>query len=760
MKFKILVAILIINLYCQAQNSINGFVLDNKNQLIFYANVILYSSDTTFIKGSSTDSLGYFNFQQIPFDAKLLRVSSVGYRTEWFSVPFPEKIVLQADTNLLNEINVTANRKIYKLSNRGLVAEVKGTILETLPNASEILPKLPFVSVEKGEYMVFGKGKALIYINNRPLQNESELKQLLPEYIKTIEVITNPGAEYDATVKAVIKITTRRSVGDGLSGHINFEITQSRSFSTDGSVLLNYRSGAWDVFGGVSLNNDKEKDYQKISNKVILNDIDYIQDFDISSNQNMLGFVPRFGINYNPDPNHSAGIQYLVDYSSSTLDFVNKISIDSAGTSDISEMKSLIKNKELIHNINAYYTGKFTDKLSMNFYANFVKGSVKNPQNNYGTESSNDTVLANYDKNYTMGAEKLIFNYNFLNSSVGVGTEYTYTDIIQKTSINKTDLGIDNSDDHSIQNRAALFTTYQGRFGKFGMEAGLRYENINMKYYNEGVYSAEQSQLYNKFFPDLSLSYNAEKYQYQMGYERKIYYPSYYELRSSVKYVSPYVYETGNPYLKPNIDNNFSAMFSWKAIQAMSQYSICENEIQSAAEIYKDNNILVMNNINVPKTERIKFGISYSPVFGIWRPNMELNISKQFLEINNIDYNKPVFSFRCNNTFKFNNDWIFNLNANGNTSGHSGLSYCKPSWNLDLKVSKSLFNKKLNVYVAIMDILHTKNYDYLMNYNNIQITNHKNFDTRYAYIAVYYNFNDTKNRYKGQDATDEINRLK
>jgi len=760
MRIKLILSIFLFCIFfCQAQNT-NNSVIDSKKNAIPYANVVLCSLDSTYISGTTTDSLGNFSLQQISDNTKLLKVSSIGYFPKWFSIPFPEKIVLQTDTNLLNEVNVIGNRKIYKLSNRGLVADVKGTILETLPNASEILPELPFVSIENGEYIVFGKGKVLIYINNHPLINDKELKQLLPKNIKSIEIITNPGAEYDATIKAVIKITTDKTAGNGLSGQIDFKITQSRRFSKYASVLLNYRYSAWDVFGGLSYNSFNQKNYQKLSNKIILNENDYIQNFEISYPKRFSGIWPRFGLNFNPNSRHSAGIQYTSEISSTKLDFENIISIYSIGMSESSILKSQTKKGEISHDINAYYIGNFTDKLSINFYSNMVIGNAKNAQNSYEHSTPNDTVENIYNKDYTLGAGKLILNYDFSNSSIRIGTEYTYTDIYQKTSINQTDLGIDNSNDHSKQNRYALFTTYQGKFRRFEVGVGLRYENINMRYYNYGVYIAEQSQRYNKFFPDLSFSYNADKYQYQIGYERKNYYPSYYQLRSSINYISPYVYETGNPYLTPNIDNDFSALFSWKTLQLMAHYLISENEIQLVPEIYKNESILVYRNINIPNAKRINLGVSYSSAFGVWRPNIELTGSKQFLLINGINYNKPILYVKNINTLMFKNDWILYFNVYAHTSGNSVIRYNNPSWNLDVKVSKALLSKKLSINIAIVDIFHTNNYSYSMNYINTQTSNHANFDTRYGYIAVYYDFNATRNKYKGQDATDEINRLK
>jgi hypothetical protein len=756
----VLSCIILITNYLPATN-IQGKVMDENNEPIEFANIVLYSlPDSTLLTGTTTDSLGNFIFDEVPATANLLKVSSIGYKTRWFSIPFPEKILLQPDTNLLEEVNVFANRKIYTLSHNGLVAEVKGTILETLSNASEILSELPFISVDNGNYMVFGKGKPLIYVNNRPLINESELKQLLPKNIKNIEIITTPGAEYDATVGAVIKITTERIEGEGLSGHINLEGSKSRCYSKNGSALLNYHIRAWDFFCGISFNNAKNEDYQNTFQEVNLTNKNYSETFDFKYSNNMLGVWPRFGINYNPNPRHSVGLQYTAEIFSIKTDIDNHITMDSIDNFTASEIISNNNVKTNEQNLNAYYNGKFTDNFSLNIYANVVTGHKQDMQNSYDTKTPDDTIKNNYEKEYTLGAGKIVCNYDFSHSTISFGSEYTYTNIFQKNNINRNNLGIDNSNDHSIQNRKSFFSTYRGKYGKTGIGAGIRYENIDMDYYQKGIFNKDQSQLYNKFFPDFSLSYETHNCQYQLAYSRTIQYPSYYQLRSSITYLSPYVYETGNPYLKPQIDNNFTAMFSWKDIQGMILYVINENKIEPVPDIYEDKNIVIYSIANLSKIRNFNALISYTPTFGFWKPILEININRQWLQINNINYEKPLFLMEWNNAFQLKNNWTLRLNIKGNSSGNSGIQFLEPCGRIDFKISKSFLNKKLNIYAAIIDIFHSYNQNYKTNYSNIRIKEIGDFDSRYAYIALYYNFNAFQNKYKGQNATDEINRLK
>ena len=83
-------------------------------------------------------------------------------------------------------------------------------------------------SSEEEGYTVFGKGTPIIYIDNRLLQGNTELERLSAADIEKVELITNPGAEYDATVKAVVRIRTVRGRNDGFGGNLRAGITQRR----------------------------------------------------------------------------------------------------------------------------------------------------------------------------------------------------------------------------------------------------------------------------------------------------------------------------------------------------------------------------------------------------------------------------------------------------------------------------------------------------------------------------------------------------
>lgn len=282
-----------------------------------------------------------------------------------------------------------------------------------------------------------------------------------------------------------------------------------------------------------------------------------------------------------------------------------------------------------------------------------------------------------------------------------------------------------------------------------------------MDYFESNVLNKEQSKKYTQFFPNLSVSYALENLQTVIGFERKINYPHYRQLRSNVQYSSPFLYESGNPQLQPKIENLFSAMLIWKNIQAIGGYSINENDILSFVRQFKDQNIVLFSPENVKRTQNVNLGISFTPTIGIWRPHFEAGGMWQWLKLENEsrDYDKPMFNGKWNNTFSLSKDWVVRANTNGHIGGHNGITLLKPSWGIDLSVSKRLLKDQLTINLSANDIFKTRTNKWEMNYDKINLWYDKNIDSRTISLTLSYQFNSTNSKYKGQQTSDELNRL-
>jgi hypothetical protein len=364
-------------------------------------------------------------------------------------------------------------------------------------------------------------------------------------------VITMPGAEYDASVKSVIKITTERAVGEGISGSLYTMQAYSNVYSGRENAQLNYRKGRWDVFGTFAYQVQKRKANTYINQYINLQDSIISQRNYAYERMNGKVFNPELGINFNPNKKVSVGVKYDGTFVSPSSSM--QILLDSKSPSAIQQYNEFAHfgGDDYSHILNGYFDGELSSKLRLNVSADFLKSKDETDQDTYLFSESADTILSVGIQRNSLFAVKDVFNYQLNGGNLSFGSEYSYTEVDQTYTINQTDLGLSNSQTKLKQNRGALFTSYQKQLGKYTLNGGLRYEHVNFDYYNHGKHIDGQSKNYDKLFPYLSISYSDKAVNLNVAYERKINYPTYNQLRSNVQYDSPFTYEGGNPNLVP-----------------------------------------------------------------------------------------------------------------------------------------------------------------------------------------------------------------
>lgn len=743
---------------CWAQ-SITGKIVDIQGQKIAFANVLLcQSSDSTMISGCTSDEDGAFAFALNHTDGIFLRVSFVGYKTKLVELEkCPLKITLEPV--ILDEVVIMGHRKLYEQKNGEIIANVKGTILEMFPKANDVIAQLPFVSGQNGDFTVFGKGTPIIYINNRLIQDKEELNRLMTSEIKSIKVNTMPGAKYDASVNAVIQIITERSQGEGFSGTLYAGAKRSNLWSTEEYTSLNYRYKAWDMFGSVYFIQNRQtidmKANQQLTVSDIIHEVVYQEEENVKANRtSAVG-----GVNFNPNHRISAGLQYVYNQSNWRNDMFNDISHAIGNKKDMMQQFSYFDKPSNSHNINAYYSGSFRNNLSLDVNFDWMKGDETDKMYSCFRDNSSADVNSVGNRQYDFYAAKGVFTYANKYINIEAGAEYSYTDVTQTYNIDNSTLDIDNSNDITKQNRWGLFVSTKAHAGNWGFGAGLRYEDIDFDYYKNNLLNREQSKIYHKFFPNLFVNYSKGKIQILLGYERKIKYPTYAELRSNVQYSSPYVYECGNPLLLPQIQNSFTGILTYKDLKVMLGYTIYEDYIAQLVELYNGEPIALLKTDNVKDVKNRFFVVSYTPAIDLWQPNLEFGGQWQDFNLLGKTYNKPILKIRLNNSLSFPKQWFLNIDTGWRTKGYSGIYMLRSSLQTNISIVKQLFNRKLSVELVVNDVFKTENTQWRINHSNIMFDYDKYSDSRYAQLTIRYNFNATKSKYKGGLSSDEIQRL-
>lgn len=199
-----------------AQN-ISGKIVDAKGEPLAFANVVLlYRQDSAFVKGTVSGEDGRFTIDS-PCNGGIIKVTSVGYKTIFKDCKGENVgvIKMEEDSKMLGEVVIKSSLPKTILKNGGMTTTVAGSVLEKAGTMEHLLDRIPNVSAQNGNIKVFGRGEPIIYINGRQMRDRSELDRLSSDNIKSVEVISNPGARYAASTKAVIRITTKKIQGDG-----------------------------------------------------------------------------------------------------------------------------------------------------------------------------------------------------------------------------------------------------------------------------------------------------------------------------------------------------------------------------------------------------------------------------------------------------------------------------------------------------------------------------------------------------------------
>lgn len=142
-------------------------------------------------------------------------------------------------SNNLNEVVVTQNKKAFSNQNGSIKLDVANSIYSSIPNSVDLLAKLPTIQIssDKESISVVGKGNPLIYIDNQRV-GMNDLNALAVADIKTIEIIQNPSAKYEAEGRVVILITRKFSKKDSF----RTEISEVASFKKNYNNYLGFNS--------------------------------------------------------------------------------------------------------------------------------------------------------------------------------------------------------------------------------------------------------------------------------------------------------------------------------------------------------------------------------------------------------------------------------------------------------------------------------------------------------------------------------------
>lgn len=767
---------------CFGQNEsvIKGRIIEKKSgEPIGFATVAVLSADSTVVAGTMAEEDGGFELKATKGPA-ILKVALVGYKDIDKEITVSGQtlnvgdLALEEDMLTLEGAVVQAQLPRTELKGDAVVTNITGSVLEHAGNAQDLMAKVPGMIRHDGKNEVIGRGEPVYYINGRRVLDQDELRSLMSEEVRSIEVVSNPGAAYGGEIKSVVRIRTVRRQGEGFSFALTSQAKKyltTKDFDPSWTVLdLNYRKGSVDFIGKLTYWENHGYQYSDIWEGAYVPGKYYEQIGTAGVRQHVGGTQALFGMNWQINENHSVGFQVqnkalLFGNYKETVEedvFMNTISTDHLTSVNDCDM---LKSGGWLGNV--YYSGK-VDKLEIEFNTDFQTNDESNRtaiKESSWLEARN--IKSDVDNSSAMIAGKLVFKYPLGKGQIQAGMEETYAKTWQRHNIDFAEIAF--SESEIKENTIAGFAEYSLPL-KFGqLSAGVRYEHVDF-IYNDIAGTNDLSRKQDNWFPSASFSTKIGKVGISASVSGKTLRPGFWKLSNEVQYHSRFTYQTGDPTLKNEkyIDAGLNVNWNWLTFSAT--YENIKDAIEQVGYPYNDEGVTMLKYTNLSNPINIFSAyLVAAPTIGCWSPQYTVGLRKQYLdlEVNDIrepsgvrtvGYNKPMFVVHLNNSFRFKKSWQLSADYQFQSRMSYGAAEVRANMNLlEFSVQKSfLKDDALTVKLSAYDVLNSTIDDVFVDYGQFSITQTSDHKNPAIILRVSYHFNTASNKYKGTGAGDSV----
>ena len=763
--------VLIVECTQKASTKMIGRIVDTHGRPVDLANVSLLNvGDSTFITGGVTNENGQF---VIPCETSkaIVKVSCMGYRTAFrtYNTGKIGSVTLNEETKNLQTVVVKGHRKIYKTDGTKLVVDVQKSVLSDFGNADDVIAQLPTVSGGDGSYTVFGRGNAEVYIDNRKMRDKSELSRLNSKDISTIEVINNPGVEYDADTHAVIKINLKHKVDGGLGVRASVYDAQGRRNSDSEQLQLTYDTHAVNAFLSLANSSSRYKtDQTNTEETTVGSDIWHMETSMPKWKSGYYSQTVNGGISTELAKNHVVGAS--VAYSKETDKWGGVSTSKMFYNSDLyenlySDITSHANYDQWICNV--FYNGAWADKWKMTFNADYVNRKAQDGRLNQEAGSMttlHDTENANNTSHHIYAGNVKLSYQASKTLAFSVGTDASYVDEKKYYRSLENDAFNTSSRLYAEEKKFAVFAGCNISIAKLSAQLGLRYETFNMLYRDADTQESLVDKTQRHLYPFFSLSLPVKNVEMGLSMSTKVKRPSYYELRNSEEYFNRYSIEAGNPWLLPQYTTDVSYSLQWRQLRFSVDYQRITDYIISTNIVRQENPLIALSKPdNFPHYSAFNASVAYHTNVGVWEPFVNLNIMRTFLSLYNTDGSKvkndrPYVSMSFNNYLNLRHRWMPYLLISCNSDGNMREYRIRQALWISLGVSKHFAGNAWMVRLGVSNILGTKERE--TRYASDYVFDKSNFkDGRRISLLVRYTFKDKK-RYKGESAAgEEMDRL-
>lgn len=681
----------------------SGRVISSEDKApIPLANIVLLAQDSSFIAGGVTDELGRYSITteqgKVP---QWIRATCIGYEDLLRPISrYPREgaeLILEVQTNQLQDVTVRAKRKAFKLKDGAFVANVSAVpSLRNSGSIDNLLNRIPFVQGSGGSFSVLGTGgEATLYLDGQRVQDASILQHLRSQDIASVEVINTPGAQYKASTNSVIKIHTIKKLNMTSLSASQYALLQNRLSTYTGVNVAHSNARAyWNFNAGYSraATVSGNSDYYGMLN----GSGDLLETFSSSDMTNRSDiFMGGLGLNISPAKETNIGFVSNLKVVAVTIDYASEglIHKESGIVRLNTPYTSQIDSRPYKSTSSLYYNGKI-GATSVNVTDEILLGSATKSSvyDEVGTSAHAQTKGAD---RYGMNSLMLSFQTPVKGVKLGYGAELALS--FNKNELQQTEQGIvTDVVSSTVKNGQTLLGTFvdvRAQWLGLSWYAGLRYEYEASSYTQNGMRVTRQKPSPHFLSPSFSLSYSGEDLQATLSYRKSLHRPAYSSLNNFTLLENQYVYQQSNPFLLNETNDALQLLGTYKTLSFSASYNYIRNTATTALARHETKaDVLLKRTINIPSYSTLSLGLNWSDSFGPYSPSIEVGFQKQLLKYSGLTFDRPELQLSTSHYVELGKGWSMSADASYSSRSHSLFSEYSAQWSYSLMLSKEVGN--------------------------------------------------------------------
>lgn len=725
--------------------TITGTVSDEDGNPIATANVILLNADNGQLsKSALTDESGSFQLADIAEGNYMLKVTMLGY-----AEVSKENIQVSGDVSVgklemkrlatnLKEVSIRGQKPLIEVRADKLIVNVENSIVSAGSSALEILSRSPNVNVDQDDNIsIKGRQGVTIMIDGRQMAISGTdlanmLKSMPANAIEKIEIISNPGAKYDAAgVAGIINIRTKRNKRMGINGSVNASYGQGVYPKYNAGGNLNYRNKKISAY--TSYNYSKRGWFNNlILDRRFYDSSDNLAgsyrqdnfskmyfeshsltlggDYSLSKKTTLGAVLTGSTFGFNPDVNNNStyldknnDIDYYFNTSGNHKNNYYNYTINA-------NMRHRFDSTGRELTIDADYA-RYWSKARQNFTTtySYTDGVTSVPDYHMRSELSGLTQIRSIKADYTHPLKK--------NAKLEAGVKSSYvTSDNEPLFYERTtgDFALDTKrSNHFIykENINAAYLNANKSWKKWSTQVGLRVENTNIVA-DQITLDSTYEWSYTQLFPSLAVQRSIDK-KNDVGVtlSRRIQRPNYQQLNPFKYFVDNTTYREGYPYLRPALTYSveLSHTFMKRFITSLT-YSVTTDNITQVIQPSETDTgrVTVQTNKNLTRMRYYAFSGAYPyQVTKWWNTMVNFNLYYAHYEGNiantPLSKGQPAYTLSTTNRFTLPKGFSAELSGWYQSKQVYGYMDLQAMWMLNAGIQKTLMKNKATLRLNIQD---------------------------------------------------------